>query len=195
MNLQAELNTIFGIEKLELKTGNLDTVYSATPENIRYAVGLAEWLEKKDIEKLNDSMRDVADVKDWDFVGTFADMNLVIDITAIEDRKENFLCWYIYRHVVSNEIDLKIVPADFLNEEAAFISTEKSVCATKDNKDMEYIRYVLVDMTDRRGLVSSLEERLREIGESKFCAADFLLDINGNEVSMVKGIVPDGEEE
>lgn len=194
MRLQSELNSIFGIEKLELKTGNLDTVYSATPENIRYAVRLDEWLEKKDIEKLDDSMRDVADVKDWDFVGTFADMNLVIDITAIEDKKGDFLCWYIYRHVVSNEIDLKIVPADFLNEEAAFISTEKSVCATKDNKDMEYIRYVLVDMTDRRGLVSSLEERLREIGESKFCAADFLLDINGNEVSMVKGIIPDGEE-
>lgn len=192
MSIQAELNTIFGIEKLKLETGSLDTIYSATPGNIRYAVGLSEWLGKKDIEKLDDLMRDVADVKDWDFVGTFADMNLVIDITAIED-KGNFLCWYIYRHVVSSEIDLKVVPADFLNEEAAFISTEKSVCATKDNKDMEYIRYILVDMTDRKGLMLSLQERLREIGESKFCAADFLLDINGNEVSMVKGIIPEGE--
>lgn len=136
MSIQAELNTIFGIEKLELEAGSLNTVYSATPGNIRYAVGLGEWLEEEDIERLNDLMRDVADVKDWDFVGTFADMNLVIDITAIEDRKGSFLCWYIYRHVVSNEIDLKVVPADFLNEEAAFISTEKSVCATKDNKDI-----------------------------------------------------------
>ena len=193
MSIQAELNTIFGIEKLKLETGSLDTIYSATSGNIRYAVGLGEWLEEKDIKRLDDLMRDVADVKDWDFAGTFADMNLVIDITAIEDRKGNFLCWYIYRHVVSSEIDLKVVPADFLNEEAAFISTEKSVCATKDNKDMEYIRYILVDMTERKGLVLSLQERLREIGESKFCAADFLLDINGNEVSMVKGIIPEGE--
>lgn len=192
MSIKARINFIFGIESL-FPDGRFEAVNPPDTDTMRYRERLEDILKKEDIEKLDERMRDMADVRDWYFDGSFGSMVLVIDIGG-EAEGEDFTGFSINMDIVPGSFDLGKMTAEELREYAV-ISDREEVKAEADSSEMLYIMRLLQGITDRDELAALLEGWLDGIAVSKMCAEDFFVkDGNGREICILDGIRRDWEE-